>query len=77
MPIYEYICCDCGHRFEWLVRGDEQPACPSCGRGQLARQLSVPAAHTARGSLPACPVKDAGACDVRSCCGPSCGFGWQ
>ncbi|MCX7428258.1 MAG: zinc ribbon domain-containing protein, partial [Planctomycetia bacterium] len=46
MPIYEYVCRDCGHQFEWLVRGEEKPSCPSCGRERLTKQLSVPAAHT-------------------------------
>lgn len=35
MPIYEYICRDCGEKFEKLViRRDDAaaPACPKCGR---------------------------------------------
>jgi putative FmdB family regulatory protein len=32
MPIYEYACDSCGHRFEKLVRvGAEPPPCPQCG----------------------------------------------
>jgi putative FmdB family regulatory protein len=31
MPIYEYACDSCGHRFERLVRiGAEPPPCPEC-----------------------------------------------
>jgi putative FmdB family regulatory protein len=31
MPIYEYCCETCGHRFERLVRiGAEPPPCPEC-----------------------------------------------
>lgn len=34
MPIYEYVCESCGHRFERLVRSDEiAPACPECEGG--------------------------------------------
>ncbi|HSU83590.1 MAG TPA: zinc ribbon domain-containing protein, partial [Thermoanaerobaculia bacterium] len=34
MPIYEYLCRDCGHRFEILQRmgqGPEGLICPQCG----------------------------------------------
>lgn len=76
MPIYEYACRDCGHQFEWLVRGDEKPSCPSCGRGKLAKQLSLPAAHMAGASQPDCPAREAGACGMSQAqCGNQCGFG--
>ena len=41
MPIYEYACCVCGHRFETLVRAGTTPQCPSCHSGDLDKQLSV------------------------------------
>jgi len=41
MPIYEYACRPCGHRFEALVRGSETPACPSCQSQDLERILSL------------------------------------
>ena len=40
MPIYEYACLDCRLEFEELVRGDQQPVCPQCGRSRLERHLS-------------------------------------
>jgi putative FmdB family regulatory protein len=46
MPIYEYRCESCAHRFETLVRGSEQPACPTCGSQTLARELSTFAVST-------------------------------
>ena len=46
MPIYEYRCESCEHRFETLVRGSETPACPTCGSRQLARELSTFAVST-------------------------------
>ena len=75
MPIYEYVCRDCGHEFEWLVRGDEKPECPSCGRARLTKQLSVPAAHAVAPAAPPCPAKEAGTCGVPNCCGGQCGMG--
>jgi putative FmdB family regulatory protein len=72
MPIYEYVCQDCGHEFEFLLRGEEKPTCPSCGRERLSRQMSVPAAHTAGSSAPPCPARDS--CGMSSCCGNRCGM---
>jgi putative FmdB family regulatory protein len=73
MPIYEYACRDCGHEFEVLVRGEEKPVCPSCGRAKLTKKLSVPAAHTA--SLqPSCPAGGPGTCGMSNCCGQQCGL---
>ena len=72
MPIYEYVCADCGNRFEWLVRGDEKPSCPSCGRSRLAKQLSLPAGHVAGAKAPPCPAKESGSCGVPNCCGNRC-----
>lgn len=42
MPIYEYACRGCGHRFDELVRGKETPACPSCASQDLEKLLSLP-----------------------------------
>ncbi len=73
MPIYEYICDDCGREFEVLIRGTEQPVCPSCGQSRLTKQLSVPAAHVAASGEPSCPARDS--CGVKHCCGGNCGMG--
>ena len=72
MPIYEYVCENCGHAFEWLVRGDEKPSCPKCGRSSLTKQLSVPAAHTGLSANSCCPVQEA--CGMRTCPGKGCGL---
>ena len=74
MPIYEYACLDCGLEFEELVRGQQRPACPSCGKDRLERQMSVSAAHNAAGDdQSACPARDA--CGQSHCCGPNCQLG--
>lgn len=49
MPIFEYLCEDCGTKFEKLVRRGpdqvvDQVLCPSCGQSRLAQQLSTFAA---------------------------------
>ena len=41
MPIFEYVCTSCDHRFEAIVRGAEQPHCPACDGDHLEKQLSV------------------------------------
>ena len=46
MPIYEYICDDCGKRYEQIVLSQSQDvACPSCSSGRHTLQLSVFSAH--------------------------------
>ena len=43
MPIHDYRCSRCGHRFEQLVRRDELPACPACGAADPERLFSTSA----------------------------------
>jgi len=74
MPIYEYLCRDCGQEFELLVRGQETPVCPSCGHTRLTRHWSVPAAHSAGAVSPPCPARESGACDAPRCGGNRCGM---
>ncbi len=43
MPLYEFICQDCGRPFEKLVgisQADKSQVCPGCGSQQTSRQLS-------------------------------------
>jgi putative FmdB family regulatory protein len=41
MPIFEYLCGDCHHRFEALVCHDHEAACPSCSSVGVQKQISV------------------------------------
>ena len=44
MPLYEYRCHACGHRFEVLQRigeGAEGLVCPECGERDLEKQFST------------------------------------
>jgi putative FmdB family regulatory protein len=44
MPIYEYACRSCAHRFELLIRDTSAtPACPECKSADLEKLLSLPA----------------------------------
>ena len=41
MPIFEYVCQACNHRFEAIVQGAKTAACPACQSTRLEQQLSV------------------------------------
>ena len=45
MPLYEYECDACGHRFEIIQKFSDGPgdACPKCGKGPIQRLQSSPA----------------------------------
>jgi putative FmdB family regulatory protein len=45
MPIYEYQCGACGHRFETLQKVSESPLmeCPDCGQQALKKLISATA----------------------------------
>jgi putative FmdB family regulatory protein len=64
MPLFEYACRGCDHRFESLVRTGETPACPSCHGTELERRQSVFAAHSSSASpaASAMPMGPCGAC---------------
>jgi putative FmdB family regulatory protein len=57
VPIYEYACQSCGHRFEELVgshAGGEaaEVACPECGSAKIERLLSTSYAPLQRQMTP-------------------------
>lgn len=42
MPIYEYKCRTCNHKFEELIIGCQEPKeCPECGSPKVERQMSM------------------------------------
>ena len=45
MPMYEYECAACGHRFERIQKFSDPPVdeCPSCGERKVQKLLSSPA----------------------------------
>ena len=75
MPIYEYVCQQCKHEFEALVRNSSskpEDGCPKCHSSRLKRKLStfsasVPAAGGCA-AAPDCP-------HASHSCGCGCGCG--
>ena len=75
MPIFEYLCEDCGSKFEKLVRraasenAPQEVTCPSCGQEHLKQQFSTFAAHAngaPKDMAPSCP---SGMCSTPGLCG--------
>jgi putative FmdB family regulatory protein len=44
MPIYEYVCCECGHALEALQKMSDAPLrdCPGCENASLKKKISAP-----------------------------------
>ena len=64
MPIFEYLCADCGTKFEKLVRRSADAdtlVCPSCGQKHLQQELSTFSARANGASksaeMPSCPER--------------------
>lgn len=67
MPIFEYVCEECRHRFEKIVSGGAEVRCPACESARLEKQLSVFAvgagrATAARREAPRAPLGPCGSC---------------
>lgn len=46
MPIYEFVCGECGHEFEKILSFTASlPVCASCGAVNVERQMGKPAIH--------------------------------
>ncbi|HEX9085882.1 MAG TPA: zinc ribbon domain-containing protein [Gemmatimonadaceae bacterium] len=46
MPLFEFVCRQCGHRFEALVLGSRVPTCPACASTTLEKLASPFGART-------------------------------
>jgi putative FmdB family regulatory protein len=47
MPIYDFACRACDHRFEeWVRKADTRPPCPACGAKEVEPRLSLPQVHS-------------------------------
>lgn len=62
MPIFEYICNECAHRFEALVYGKDKAECPKCHSKNLEPQLSIFAVSAKSGTTTATSSGACGSC---------------
>ena len=62
MPIFEYVCEKCRHRFEALVYGKQKAECPKCHATKLDPQLSVFAVSAKGASSASSQVAACGSC---------------
>ena len=72
MPIFEYRCESCGHKFEAILFGEQKPECPKCHTEKLEKQLSTFAVNAKGGSSPSPSM----GCGQSNCCrmnGGGCG----
>ena len=62
MPLFEYLCEECGESFEKLVRGSTKTIlCPSCESENVRKKLSTFASRIAGGSSISTSSSSAGA----------------
>jgi putative FmdB family regulatory protein len=69
MPIYEFVCEDCEHEFETLVRNRDEVSnlrCPKCRSPRLKRLMSVAAAIVSDGGS-AKPTIETHKCESGTC----------
>ncbi len=71
MPIYEYECKKCGHRFEELVFGSDVPECPECHSHETEKMISRCCHFGDRGSDFGAEIPTAGG-GCSGCAGGNC-----
>jgi putative FmdB family regulatory protein len=64
MPLFEYACRSCGHKFEFLTRAGHAPTCPACTSVELEKQLSVFAVRAPSSGLSSSMPAPTGACGM-------------
>jgi len=70
MPIYEYVCDDCGERYERIVMSKSQVVeCPKCASAKHTIQLSVFATPANGSKSSSSSTSNSGG----GCCGGGCG----
>ncbi len=51
MPLFEFLCSDCGHIFEEICRENFHPLCPACSSSNTERKISAPSPQK-KGAFP-------------------------
>ena len=80
MPIFDYLCEDCGKKSEALITAStDRPECPVCGSLNLRKMISKPSSFSGgaasgfpgQGDTACCGSSppDAGCAGPGSCCG--------
>jgi len=81
MPLFDFLCLQCGQVNEVLVASSaDRPSCPACGSGKMKKMLSAHSSlsGTARRGMPgpgdttccgSSPGQAAGCSGPGSCCG--------
>ena len=64
MPLYDFVCRECEHVFEKLVRAGGSVSCPECHSEKVQRMLPLPARP---------PESASSAANVCKSDGPPCG----
>lgn len=74
MPIYEYICENCGNEFELLVFRNDEPACTKCGDKDPRKKMSACAFSVGTNSKAASSTAGSGTAGsgCSSCSSSSC-----
>jgi putative FmdB family regulatory protein len=74
MPIYEYLCDDCGERYERIVLSKSTVIeCPKCASAKHTLQISVFAAHGNGAKSSGGSASSGSPSSGSGCCGGSCG----
>jgi putative FmdB family regulatory protein len=68
MPIFEYRCESCGHKFEAILLGDQSPECPKCHTEKLEKQLSTFAVSKGGAAAPEMGCGQASCCRMNGGC---------
>jgi len=69
MPIFEYVCNECGNGFEKIVTKSEAISCPKCSTEKVTKQFSR-FGFSSSGKGESLPIYKGGGC---GCTPSSCG----
>ncbi|MCD6385759.1 zinc ribbon domain-containing protein [Candidatus Sumerlaeota bacterium] len=70
MPIYEYRCKECNHRFEDLIRNESEAhsvKCPKCGSKSIEKLMSsagIQMNSSSSGGASSCPTCTTNTCST-------------